>query len=324
MQRNLWSIFDWSTVRRPPTFKPEDEDLRRARYTIQDKVGRLIKRVALSEEEILALPNNLLETISSRQFPSNYDAKDHLKPFLPADLLDDGGPWVCLQSTTGSVLTKSHAMSLGTASTFIVYIRLPGTRQDTLNYVKELSEFTEALVFEKSGIRLNPKTPQFPVGTQFALIERPFLISDQREIVLSPLVYTVQLRAYLNLAVGPSFGVSQAVTEFVLQPRALMQGKPAMRPHERDETYFSKFFTRDPFRGSESPVRQIQNPLQTCMTCHGAAGVASFNSRGVISQVPQLPTKLRQGTPQGAAILTRVKKQQEYAWGLLEARWRDS
>lgn len=62
-------------------------------------------------------------------------------------------------------------------------MRLPGGRTETLEYMA----------------RVRQKVEQFPVGTQFALIEQAFLISDEGEMILSPLTVSISLRAYLDV-----------------------------------------------------------------------------------------------------------------------------
>ena len=101
-------------------------------------------------------------------------------------------------------------------------MRAPGDRADTLECMEKLK-----------------RQEELPVGVQFALIEQAFLISDQGELVLSPLTFSIALRAYvgMNPIKGPAeFPTLQCVAEFVMQPRQLLQGNAVIRaltPKER-------------------------------------------------------------------------------------------
>ena len=105
-------------------------------------------------------------------------------------------------------------------------MRLPDGRDATVDYIEKLNN-REA----------------FPVGTQFALIDQAFLISDEGKIVLSSLINSIQLRAYLNVTSTQLQAGSDpidCVAEFLMQPRQLMQGDSVMRavaPNERRFTF---------------------------------------------------------------------------------------
>jgi hypothetical protein len=73
-----------------------------------------------------------------------------------------------------------HSRFFNWRSAFIGFIRLPGGRKNTLAYLDKLN-----------------RSVGFPAGTQFALVEQAFLISDEGELVLSPLIPDIQLRAHV-------------------------------------------------------------------------------------------------------------------------------
>ena len=56
----------------------------------------LIRRVALTKDEIVELPDTLAATVNSGRFPQEHDPADRFKPFLPADLYAQESSWVCL------------------------------------------------------------------------------------------------------------------------------------------------------------------------------------------------------------------------------------
>ena len=103
MQRNLWELFEttfnwkwsadwwWDGQRSFPKTHIE------RRAIAQPKIASLIKRLALTKEQILALPNTLAATIKSGQFAEAHDPADPLKPFLPRDLHSPTeSSWICL------------------------------------------------------------------------------------------------------------------------------------------------------------------------------------------------------------------------------------
>ncbi len=326
LQRHLWAVFDWATVRRAPSWD-EPQELKATRFKIQRKIAALMKRLALSEAEILALPNPMKAAAKSGGFPQNYDPDDCLKPFLPADLFDEEGPWVCLRRTRAGLPAQLHSEFEEWRSTFLVFMRLPGGRKETLGYLEKLNSFREPLIFNERGPGLNPKTPQFPVGTQFALVEQAMLISDQGEPTLSPLIYNVQLRAYVTFDFKDLETLknrTQALAEFVMQPRQLMQGKPAIKALGRDERHHTTFFSNDPFQASGRSSQDPHLGLRSCMQCHMSKGILSVNSRSRIVQLgPSIPARFREGKPSTIATSTAARKKQHYTWGVLEVLWRN-
>lgn len=327
LQRHLWAVFDWATARRnPASADPEPEELRSARMTIQHNVVRAMKLLALSRARIRALPDPVKAVVESGTYSQNYDPADIYQPFLPIDLFDETGPWVSLRRHRDGLTAPLHSEFEAWRSTFLVFIRLPEGRHATLEYLDQLNRFREPVVIDRRGeMRLHPDTPQFPVGTQFALVERPLLISDQGEPILSPLVYRIELRAYLNLNPGDlnELNQTQAVAEFVLQPRELLAGKPSLKALGRSESHYSTFTTVDPFENEVLPGNHIR--LQNCITCHQPPGVRSFASRHRQLQFRQidrvLPAILKEGNPSDTAWATIDHKKRDYTWGVLEVLW---
>ncbi|MBC8291407.1 MAG: M56 family metallopeptidase [Planctomycetes bacterium] len=218
LQRHLWKVFDttfnwdwwkgeWYWGGRKVFPKPHLE----RRTALQPKIASLIRRLALTKEQILALPNPLAATVKSGHFAQAHDPADRFKPFLPADLYAEETTWICLGEDGKEIPASQHTSKLYSRSMFLQFIRLPEGRTETLEYME----------------RIRKQPHQFPAGTQFALMEQPFLISKEGQLVLSPLITSIQLRAYLN--VGRRFSsseddpqITQCVAEFVMQPRDLM------------------------------------------------------------------------------------------------------
>jgi len=209
LQRHLWKAFD-ATI--PHSWRRHNE----RRAAVQPKIASLMQRLALTGAQIRAIPNTLAATVKFGRFAQRHDPKDHLKPFLAADLYSKESSWICLGEVTNPIPAAQHSDKLLWRSAFLQFIRLPGGRIETLKYLENLKDGAEV----------------FPVGTQFALIEQAFLISDDGELVLSPLIVSVQLRAFLDvnrhfLDTQPK--ATQCVAEFVMRPRQLMQGNAVMK-----------------------------------------------------------------------------------------------
>src|SRR6266542_5270240 len=88
LQHDLWAVFDW--VANPAgDHQPE-------RRVLQERLTRIIQRLALSIEEIRALPDNYQSSLTSHAFVETYDPSRRGAAFLPPDLLKADGPWVLL------------------------------------------------------------------------------------------------------------------------------------------------------------------------------------------------------------------------------------
>lgn len=321
MQRNLWELFEttfnwewssdwwWDGQRSFPKTHIE------RRAIAQPKLAALVKRLALTKEQILALPNTLAVTMKSGQFAEAHDPEDPFKPFLPRDLHSADSSWICLGEDGEEIPADLHTWNRHDRSMFLQFMRLPGGRDATLEYMERISK----------------RPHQFPVGTQFALVEQPLLISKEGQLVVSPLVVAVQLRAYLD--VGRDFRRSdddpkatQCVSEFVIQPRQLMQGNAVMRAMGPKDFHFDAgartatpgFSPRDPFQNGKLAGAWPQPRLNQCMDCHsraGGRGVRTRSFRGTHGFFTEIkPEEVGKET---------VKEKHGYDnWKILQKYWR--
>ena len=343
LQRHLWSVFDWAAAR--------GQGRSGAQRTIQRRLAPLIRRIALSRKEIAALPDTHAATAEAERYPSDPDRKKLFEPlsdpldltqrspaFFPARLFEIDGPWVCLSSYPLITRTLYRAV-------FTVFARLPGGREATLEYFKELAEFrdpwgppdsTEGLRSDpRTNLFVSRKTPQFPVGTRFALVRRALLIDGHGELVVSPLVERIQVRAYGSRL------LKTAVAVFEVEPRKLMAGDATMRAIGADEPSFNLFVGRvgvDPFLSDDWPHAWRppwkdggKAELLSCGACHGGVGVGSLGSRneafsmyavGEFRGVASLaPPRLEPAPPERTWQEILRRRRATYAWGLLEALW---
>lgn len=351
LQHHLWCVFDWTTIpANRNSFTPSKFRAMESRvssdelFQLQRLFASTIRKLALSHQDILHLPSPLKATIAANTYSSDVDSEDAMMPYLPADVIDSDGPWVCIHRPDYPVPATLHAEATDFRSAFLILLRLPGGRQETIEYLTALNAFQQPWLPGKQepfvnipghqdlfrpGLHANPRTPNFPVGTQVALVKQALLIEESGKLVVSPLIQSVQLRTYLNVSVdrrlnNPGLGPSQAVAEFVLQPRQMMQGKTPMRAVVSGERHHTSTFVHsDPIENPRANNRGHAPRLQSCIACHSAAGIHSINSRAQLFQTSNaLPPRLTASTPTTVGTATAREKRKTYSWGLLHGLWR--
>lgn len=348
LQHHVWSVFDWTTIPGDPYPIQQFNSMETrvssdVQFRLQVALASSIRKLALSPQEILALPSPLTATVDSKVYSRHYDSSDAFKPFLPAEICDPDGSWVCLNKPDFPVPAALHAEAVDNRSAFQIFLRLPGGRQQTIDYLARLNAFRKPWIVEKPAIvvgvlnhhqladldlNANPDTPSFPEGTQVALVKQALLIDDSGKQVLSPLVQSVQLRAYLNVSLdirknNPRIGPSQAVAEFVLQPRHMMQGKTPMKAIAAHEIRHSTTFVpADPIENAKANSGSQTPRLSSCIRCHAGPGVHSINSYKQFFQLGTiLPPRLTATTPTTIGARTIREKRKAYSWGLLRGLW---
>ena len=334
LQRLLWAVFDWAAQR--GTGRSEGQ------RTIQRRVVPVLKRLALSRRAIEQLPDTFEATVNAARYEAEPSADNPFQPFFPATLFEAGGPWVRLASH--SLTAKTHAEDGRYRSAFSVFARLPGGRASAVRYFDELSRFRDhwvptppgqAAVHPRTRVSPNSQTPQFPPGTQFALVRQALLIDATGDLVVSPLVEKVQIRAYVSLS-------SQAVAEFSLKPLRAVAGDFTLHAALPDVAGFHLFVHRragDPFLPGAGLISHGQppwqkgglSPLKNCTTCHSGRGIHSVASRTELFNMTataafrgspsQVPPALKPAEPEVTWKETMAGKRATYEWGLLEGSW---
>lgn len=305
-QRDLWAVFDWLSHELPAKTAEEKD----ARAGLQRRLARAIGEVALSPEEIGALPDNYARATASGKYPTDPGDLAEDGPVLPADLLAPEGDWVALEAPMdagllfGSFLPL-HAERFDGRSVFSVHLKLPDGRAKTIEYLERLSSFDaprvpappEVLRFPREGdlskpvLVLNPETPQLPPGSAIALVRRTLLVDRQGHLAASPLVESVQIRFFRSFGAAPRLGqfldigtpasyrVQQRVVEFVLDRAMLFAGDAGgLRPIGAGERVFETFNTEgfDPFEQPAEYLEQMRTVhMDSCVGCHGAPGIFS-------------------------------------------------
>jgi hypothetical protein len=234
-QRDLWAVFDWLS------FQPEPFPAQR--QALQLRLVEIIRRVALSREEILSLPDNHKSAIESNQFPTDFQKAEPDAAFLPPDLFLQDSAWVPMGREGGPVaMAHTEGFPFLGRSVFLVLVRAPGGRNATLDFIKALNT-------DPGGVLTN--------GMDVALVRRMLLIDEQGELVLSPLVETIQIR---------HFNPEQIFYEFELERRLLFNGNgSSLRPNIELFLLFSSH--GDVFEGSHGPQLEATVP-DICDGCH--------------------------------------------------------
>jgi len=259
-----------------------------------------MRRVALTNEQIEALPDNYKAAAVSKMFPAAYDHERPYRSFLPPDLLDEKGPWVTLGKNAGLPIAQQHEDEFS-RSDFLVFLRLPGGRQATLSYLRR--------------INAQPKTVdravQFPVGTEVALLRHMMLIDRLGHLKATPLTESLQIRLYREVPENSVRSTEHATHEqyffeILLSPELLLKDRNnGLRGVAPDEKQFVAF--RMMFPGEVVTLRE-------CAGCHTGSGVRSFGI-GYKFHESTLPSEI------DAAVNA---KSQRSDWTLLKSLWAES
>jgi hypothetical protein len=301
LQRDLWLVFNWL------------EKKVGASDPLAQLVASTIDRVALTHQQIEALPDFYAAAVASQQFPTRFDSVQPDRAFLPPDLFAADGPWVCVGRPDGPVAPE-HLNELGssnpsTNSIFLVFLRLPEGRAATIEFLQQLRGFDGPLVIESepagNGSRTyipNPRLPQLPAGTEMALVRQALLIDSAHRVVASKICESVQLRVYREIPKMTKEALNAALTggtaanrsaqswqsfyEFRLsRPRLFASRAGGLREVGPDERDFKTGFRSHPWDPIDrvtvdEPLRDGDHPVvrQLCFACHSLPGITSFNS----------------------------------------------
>jgi hypothetical protein len=338
LQRDLWAIFDWTTE--CVECIKQSANTSAARLNLQTRLVRVIKRLALSPDQIATLPNGYQQALDSGAFAKSYDLNKRDQSFLPPDLFDPKGPWVALSIRGGDLVAQGHVAAFSGRSVFSIFMSLPGGRAATLEYLKTLGSFRNPWLLDPKTQRPlpNPDLPQFPAGTKLALVRRIVLIDANGELRPTNIIEDVQIRVHrtiprfipnvLNLDRNEArFALD--VYEFKLS-RAKLFAREAGGLHSltKTDTEFPLFrsFDIDLFEenlGKFPLNRMLRVSLEACASCHFQPGVHSVLSRGRLQSVatPENGELLPAWDSNYEADNTKWWKGRQFSWGLLQGLW---
>jgi hypothetical protein len=339
-QRDLWELFDWATE------AAEESDEIGASQALQSRLAVVLRRVALTTNEISSLPDNYSQSACEN---------------LPRSLFETNGDWLLVHDQNDSLTTPTHVSSFGGHSAFTVHLRVSGGHSAGRDYLHGLRSFARTnhlWVYQTNNfsrfmtnepaevLELNPAIPQFPTNTDWALVRRMLLIDTAGNIRATPFVESIQVRHYLSLAPPRYVTVTNADGH-----RAPVQ-VPQQRFYEfqfdrrdggrlREIGQHERGFTFVHFMGkgidlfdvdskSESgrqpgpPNRLQSGVLDTCTQCHTGPGIFSVNSytRSLsFSMSSQRPANLYEDETDRDTNEAIFWKQRQFDWGLLRGLW---
>lgn len=349
LQRDLWSVFDWTVQQQSASKRPQYD---KEKLELQVRLAEVLRRLALTPEEMKTLPDTYAQAVASGAFAKEYDAAHPERPFLPPDLFDPHGTWAGITPSPdwGAVVAKMHVFNLSGRSSFLVFVRLPGGHKATMDYFRSLWDFPQPYVqgpsFAADQAEVNPDLPSFPAGTEVALVRRATLFDSQGSLEESRIVESVQIRVYRAISQarerdfsgGDAFvakNSGQEFYEFKLSRPLLFSGKNgglrAIGSEDRELSTFQSMGD-DPIESkSDRPARagdrqpDPQPELKTCVWCHSGGGVRSLNSREALFRPNRMqvdPENSDYGSIYWGDGSAAAWKQNHYDWGLLNGYWK--
>jgi hypothetical protein len=304
LQRDLWAVFDWS-VETAPGYEKEKREL-------QARLTEILRRLALMPEQFGSLPDNYAQAVASGEFAKEYDPEHREHAFLPPDLFDPQGPWVELEGQGKPLpVAEQHDSFFSGRSSFLVFLRLPGGRKATFDYLKTLWNSPVPLVPSPHLSPLQdeapePDLPQLPAGTQVALVRQMTLFDNQGRLAASPITESVQMRVYRSVtpSTAPAVGIDQMITKSGQDFYAIRLSRPLLFAHQSgglkaarlDERDFALFGVSGPDEGSPGHYASLAayHPVvKACVMCHRELGIQSLNVRGRLLK----PNPLQQDHP---------------------------
>src|SRR5215475_2794334 len=332
LQLDLWAIFDWSAE--------TSLSYQQERQALQSKLLPVIRSVALSREQIQALPDNYADAVKAKVFAAQYDPERRETAFLPPDLFQPDGPWVCVSARDGRSVAPNHLYAFSGRSVFLIFIRLPEGRSSTLNYIEKLHGVPVFVPGPDHNQRLpNPDLPQFPIGTQLALVRKMLLIDNQGDLIATRLTEEAQIRVHraISKTIPGSIDfesnperTAQDFFEIKLSRAKLFAGNAGgLRALARDEEEFLLFGSHgdDPFdwlKENESVERERITTMKFCVNCHYRPGIHSMNSNSGLRGEPSELTASDINYETGIAIEWKQTNQAKYDWRSLQRLWRVS
>lgn len=282
-QHDLWEIFNWSMGGRSTEA-----------VALQKRLVKIMRAIALGQYEIGIVIDNYRYAVDTRAYAADYDPAARTRAFLPPDLWDEKGNWVLLANPAGrKPAALLHADRMGAHSHFLVFLSLPGPRENTLKFLESLREFDDK--------KFSTGLPAFPVGTRVALVRRMDLIDQQGYVYASPVVETVQIRVFRDPGAPPQYGgkpargsltdpdtgMNQDVFMFRLDRKALVRRKLTnLIPVGADDCILHvNFINSLSLRPSELMISLAdagkhggKRVVDSCGFCHAGPGFASFNT----------------------------------------------
>ena len=328
LQNDLWQLFNWTALDR--------WDHLSERRALQKRLAIVIRRLALTTNEIAALPDN-------------YSLEAKKLPDLPPGLFQTNGDWVNLAPDPNGFEEIAPAHSDG-HSAFLVMLHLPEGRQATISYLNRLRTFEHFWMYHTNDnpfattnspreiLTLNTNLPEFPTNTEWALVRRMLAIDVNGNIQPTPIIESIQLRRYLAIA-PPAFltftNSDGREDEKLIPPQEFYEFQMDRRQNGEVREIakgekgflFVHFMSQgfDPFenesRAQDSSMIK-RTVLESCTSCHAAPGIYSVNVyAGIFHPRDIYPPGLYDVDINHEINASISKNLGRYNWGLLEGFW---
>ncbi|MEE2808068.1 MAG: hypothetical protein VYB73_02045 [Verrucomicrobiota bacterium] len=331
LQHDLWSIFDWTANYNKglpfggnPTPLAHSKELNESRAELRRRLSKVINLLALDEPDALSLVDNYSMATSSNSNSKASDGVEPEKPFLPSHLLSDEGDWVCVRGALQGPSAPVHMRYYGGRSPFLVFLNIPGGRTETFKYLNSLNQSTAAKFADATKVK---ELPQFPKGTAVALVRKMSLITRAGNILVSPLVQTVQIRVYDQVGKDiKEHNACQSVYKFVLNRKDLFDSiNGGLKPVTKNSIdglsliYSSDYFENDKLKPSSTVMK-------SCIDCHSCGG-GTVHSIFTYKQDDWVPEAAGMSPDKLRLLPTRIVDEQKRAinwkyqrhdWGLLQ------
>jgi hypothetical protein len=338
LQRDLWQLFDWTASPWPSAPYASE------RKELQNRLAVMIRRLALTTNEIATLPDNYSMQAETKKLPD-----------LPQGLFDTNGDWVNLGSDPyeNREIAPTHDHSSDGHSAFLVKLRLPGGKQAAISYLNKLNTFEHFWVYQTNTspfastnspreiLTLNTNLPEFPTNTEWALVRRMFVIDADGHIQPTRITESIQLRRYLAIArpimvmvtnhnggVSAQFIPPQNVYEFQMSRRR----NCGLREVARDEKDFlfvhflGKGFDLFEWKSNDPKVPDSSTfktmVLESCRTCHVAPGIYSVNVYAGLFHARSIDSPQLFNIDAIHEVNASMNwKREQFSWGLLQGLW---
>lgn len=291
--RDLWAAFDHlveRNIRRLGSL-----ETRRRRDELCRKLARAIQSLALTSDEMESLPDTYAVALDSQSFVPDHRF-DASRNYLPHGLLSEPHEWVeidfyqpDLHEDLADRFITLHTRAYRGRSYFRIFYRFPGGRAQLTEYLRRLDakgvDWRQAA--QNGFIDLREDSPQFPAGTEFALVQFMMTLDEQLHPAPTKIVESIRLRVYRNVdgSSEPPTNTERGMNalEYTLKRRLLfddLRNGGLNREPDKMPAY------RVIFQGPQSPDwgYDRRKPLvRQCADCHTSpkgtrAGVRSVPS----------------------------------------------
>jgi hypothetical protein len=233
-------------------------------------------------------------------------------------------------------VAEQHDSFFSGRSSFLVFLRLPGGRKATFDYLKTLWNAPMPLTPSPHLSPLqdeapNPDLPLLPAGTQVALVRQMTLFDNQGRQRATPITESVQIRVYRSVtpSAAPAVGIDQMITKSGQDSYAIRLSRPllfagqsgglkAARPDERDFTLFGGGGPDEGSPGHYASLASYHPVNKACVMCHRETGVQSLRTLGRL----QKPNPLQQDLPAEAYGPRWWEDARVLSWKQSQNNWR--